>query len=572
MIGIGGNNHMNERERYKITSNDYADIIIEVARYGEYNQDDLTILNDKYAVTHVPANELSKDSINDFGYGGFPSCFDLTSYIDLEVSDIHRVQRIPNLSLRGNNVLVGFIDTGIDYTHPAFLQSDGTTRIISIWDQTIESENSYPSEFYYGTEYGRDQINLALASDKPLEIVPTKDVNGHGTMLAGVAAGTESDENGFSGIVPDSELLVVKLKEAKIFTKDFFLIPEEAPCFQETDIILAIKYLLQFAQQLKRPIVICIGLGTNQGGHDSRGVLSNIIAAYSEYAGVAIITSAGNELNQGHHYYGEIAQNNTESMVELNVGDSRPSFSLELWNAVPSSLTVEVISPTGESFTSVPSRTIETRRWDLLFYNTTIWTNNINLEAQTGDQIILFRFQNPSVGVWRFRITARNSLNSTFHMWLPSRGFISEDTVFLQPNTNAIIQSPGNVYTLITVGAYDSQSGSIYVSSSRGPDRLNNLKPEFCAPGVNILGPNLSKSYTTGTGTGLAAAHVTGIAAMLLEWGIVNNNIPDMGTPEIKALLIRGAVQIAGITYPNNSWGYGKVNIYNAFQSLIDII
>ncbi len=563
---------MNERERYKITSNDYADVIIEFARYNEYEQDDLTILNEKYAIIHVPANELSKDSINYFGYGGFPTCFDLTSYIDLEVSDINRVQQIPNLSLRGNNVLVGFIDTGIDYRHPAFLQADGNTRIISIWDQTIESENAFPSEFYYGTEYSRDQINLALTSDRPFDIVPSTDTNGHGTLLAGVATGTESDENGFSGIVPDSELLVVKLKEAKPFTRDFFLIPEEASCYQETDIILAIRYLLQSAQKLKRPIVICLGLGTNQGGHDSRGVLSNIISGYSEYAGVAIITSAGNELNLGHHYLGEITRNNTESIVELNVGASRPSFSLELWSAVPSSLAVEVISPTGESFTSLPSRIIETRRWDLLFDNTTIWTNNINLEAQTGDQLILFRFQKPSVGVWRFRITSRNSLDSTFHMWLPSKGFIPDDTLFLEPNTNTIIQSPGNAYTLITVGAYDSQSGSIYVNSSRGPARLKNLKPDFCAPGVNILGPNLSKSYTTGSGTGLAAAHVTGIAAMLLEWGIVHNNIPDMGTPEIKALLIRGAVQMAGITYPNNSWGYGKVNIYNAFQSLIDII
>ena len=563
---------MNDRNRFKITSNDYADIIIEFARYNEYNQDDLTILNEKYAVIHVPVEELSKDSINYFGYGGFPSCFDLTSYIDLEVSDIHRVQQIPNLSLRGNNVLVGFIDTGINYRHPAFLQADGNTRIISIWDQTIDSENAFPPEFYYGTEYSRDQINLALMSDKPYDIVPSTDTNGHGTLVAGVAAGTENDENGFSGIVPDSELLVVKLKEAKPFTRDFFLIPEEVSCYQETDIILALRYLLQFAQKLKRPIVICLGLGTNQGGHDSRGVLSNIISGYSEYAGVAIITSAGNELNQGHHYFGEITQNNTESIVELSVGTSRSSFSLELWNAVPSSLTVEVISPTGESYKSLPSRIIETKRWDLLFDNTTIWINNINLEAQTGDQLILFRFQNPSFGVWRFRITSRNSLDSTFHMWLPSKGFISDDTLFLGPNTNTIIQSPGNAYTLITVGAYDSLTGSIYVNSSRGPARGNNLKPDFCAPGVNILGPNLNKSYTTGSGTGLAAAHVTGIAAMLLEWGIVHNNIPDMGTPEIKALLIRGAVQMAGITYPNNSWGYGKVNIYNAFQSLIDII
>ena len=120
------------------------------------------------------------------------------------------------------------------------------------------------------------------------------------------------------------------------------------------------------------------------------------------------------------------------------------------------------------------------------------------------------------------------------------------------------------------MGAYNTENNSIYVNSSRGPTRLGTLRPDFCAPGVNILGPNLEKSYTTGTGTGLAAAHVTGLAAMLLEWGVVRGNSTSMATPEIKTLLIRGAVQESGIIYPNNSWGYGRVNIYNSFQSLID--
>lgn len=562
---------MNERERYKITSNDYADIIIEFSKYRrEYDPDNMTILSERYAVIHIPVGEVSKDSINQFGYEGFPSCFDLNSTIDLEASGIIKVQQIPEFGLRGNNVIVGFIDTGINYTHPAFLNTDGTTRILSIWDQTIESEDSYPPGFYYGTEYSREQINLALQSEKPLDIVPSTDTNGHGTMLAGVAAGTASSKDGFYGVVPESELLVVKLKEAKTFTKDFFLIPEDALCYQETDIILAAKYLLDHAFELKRPIAICIGLGTNQGGHDAKGVLSSILSRYAEYAGVGIITSAGNELNLEHHYYGVVEKYTNGITVELNVDISRPSFSLELWSSVPSSLTAEIISPTGESLISAPTRIIETRRKDFLFENTTIWVSNISLESQTGDQLILFRLQNPSTGVWRFHITSRNPVDSTFHMWLPSKGFISTGTVFLKPNPETIIQSPGNAELLITVGAYSTENDSVFVNSSRGPNRLKTIRPDFCAPGVNILGPNLDKSYTTGSGTGLAAAQVTGIAAMLLEWGIVRGNMTGMGTPEINTLLIRGAVQKANVTYPNNSWGYGMVNIYNSFQSLID--
>lgn len=562
---------MNERERYKITSNDYADIIIEFSRYkGQYDPSNMTILSDRYAIIHIPVDAMSKDSINQYGYEGFPSCLDLASTIDLEASGVLRVQQVPNLNLRGNNVLVGIIDTGINYTHPAFLHTDGTTRIQTIWDQTIESEYSYPPKYFYGTEFSSEQINLALQSNNPLDVVPSTDTNGHGTMLAGVAAGTESDKEGFSGVVPESDLIVVKLKEAKTFTKSFFLIPEDALCYQETDVILAARYLLEYASRIKRPIAICIGLGTNQGGHDYKGVLSSIVSRYSEYVGVGIITSAGNELNLGHHFYGVVERNSTGVIAELNVGVSRPSFSLELWSSVPSSLTAEIISPTGESLISPPTRIIETRRKDFLFENTTIWVNNISLESQTGDQLILFRLQNPSAGVWRFRITSRVPIDSAFHMWLPSKGFIPEDTLFLKPNPDTIVQSPGNADYFITVGAYNTQNNSIYVNSSRGPTRLGTLRPDFCAPGVNILGPNLEKSYTTGTGTGLAAAHVTGLAAMLLEWGIDRGNFTSMATPEIKTLLIRGAVQESGIAYPNNSWGYGRVNIYNSFQSLID--
>lgn len=561
---------MNEENRYRITSNEYADIIVEFAKSGVvYDNNNMTILNDKYGVIHIPVGELSKDSINRFGYEGFPSCFDLTSTIDLEETGITRVQRIPTLGLRGKNILIGFIDTGIDYTHPAFLNTDGTTRVLTIWDQTIESEGSYPPNYYYGTEYSVEQINFALQSSNPLDIVPSTDTNGHGTMLAGVAAGSESSRDGFSGVVPEADLVVVKLKEAKTFTKDFFLIPEDALCYQETDIILGIRYLLEYAYELKQPIAICIGLGTNQGGHDSKGVLSSVVSRYAGYAGVCIVTSAGNELNLAHHYYGVVGRNSTGIVAELNVGISRPSFSLELWSSAFGILTAEVTSPTGESFVTAPSRIIETRRKDFLFEDTTIWTNNISLEAQTGHQLILFRFQNPTSGVWRFRITSRSTIDSSFHMWLPSKGFISEDTVFLLPNPDTIIQSPGNEETLITVGAYNSENDSIYVNSSRGPNRSKFLRPDFCAPGVNIMGPNLTKSYTTGTGTGLAAALVAGIATMLLEWGAVRGNMAGMGTPEIKTLLIRGAVQTEGITYPNNTWGYGKVNIYNAFQSLI---
>ncbi len=146
--------------------------------------------------------------------------------------------------MQGEGVIIGFIDTGIDYQHSAFLKDDKTTRILSIWDQSIDSSN-HPSGFLYGTEYKSEEINDALKNEDPLSIVPSTDLIGHGTMIAGVAAGSPAPEYEFSGTAPKADLLIVKLKEAKTYLKDFYVIPRLANAYQETDILLGIKYLEQ---------------------------------------------------------------------------------------------------------------------------------------------------------------------------------------------------------------------------------------------------------------------------------------------------------------------------------------
>jgi len=146
-------------------------------------------INDRYSIIHVPVSGFSMCLLGNQTYTSFPLLYTLNSTISLEKSGVSTVQRNPNFSLFGRGILIGFVDTGIDYEHRAFRNSDGTTRIYSIWDQTLEG-GAPPQGFNFGSEYKKHQINIALSAAAPTTIVPTRDDNGHGTMLDGIAAGT----------------------------------------------------------------------------------------------------------------------------------------------------------------------------------------------------------------------------------------------------------------------------------------------------------------------------------------------------------------------------------------------
>ncbi|MFU0827414.1 MAG: Peptidase [Lachnoclostridium sp.] len=562
---------MDQNCREYALSEDYAELIAEL---GE-RLDQLTAIqntcyapiNATHAVVYAPISNLPDNLIQIYGYNVLPSCFGLMDTRSLEASGVLRIRNIPTFNYRGEGVLIGIIDTGIDYTHDAFKNADGTTRIHSIWDQTIQT-GQVPEGFFYGSEYTEDQINLALESADPLSIVPSRDEIGHGTFLAGIAAGTESPENNFSGVVPSAGIVVVKLRQAKKFIRNFFSIPEDVVCFQETDILFGINYLLNISNQLMRPLSICIGFGTSQGGHNQRGTLSSYLSAIADIRGVGVTIAAGNEGNTGHHYEAIIARGVEYETVELRVGPDEPGFSMELWGNAPASFSIDILSPTGEFIPRIPARIGETRIIRFIFEQTVIYVDYQLLEAQTGDQLILLRFNKPTEGIWRFRVYSNVDLDSRFNIWLPISNFISDQTYFTEPTPETTLTSPGNTIIPIVVTAYDYNNESLYLNASRGFTRGNNISPAFAAPGVNLIGPGPNNTYTTMSGTSVAAAHTAGIVAMLLEWGIVEGNFTQLDSVEMKNLLIRGARRFPNVNYPNREWGYGMLDIYNSFNSL----
>lgn len=516
---------------------------------------------------HIAAAGTDSCTLGIYPYHLFPSIFTLNALLDLEISGVGRVQRNQNLALFGGGVVIGIIDSGIDYQHPAFRFHDGTTRIISIWDQTVQ-DGPPPEGFIYGTEYTRDTINLALESDNPLSIVPSVDEIGHGTAVASIAAGTENAEGTFSGIATASTFAVVKLKQAKQRMRAVFFVPEDAICYQETDIMMAIRYVYNVARGLRRPLALCIAFGTSQGGHNSLGSTSSYLAYLSQLAQVGISIAGGNEGNKQRHYFGRVNPTTYTDEFELKVGANDKKFSFEIWCDSLSRVSIQITSPTGEVIPETFPRINTCLRHTFIYEPSLVWINNNALEEQTGDQMLLIRMENLNEGIWRFRIKNIENQVSTFHAWLPSGDLISDETFFLQSDPDTTLTSPANALNPMTVTAYNQNSNSILQQSGRGYTRNNDIKPDFATPGYNLVCALPNGGYGNITGTGAATAYTTGIVAMILEWAAIRGNFTAITGMDISRLLIRGATRDEGIEYPNKTWGYGKINIDGVFQSL----
>lgn len=562
---------MTSEDRNRIVSEDYADLLINYAgdqnALAQFTDATVHIIDFFNAVVHVPVSQITNNTIVQLGYSVMPSLFGLISQESLEASGIIRLRNIPSLDLLGRGVLIGFLDTGIDYTNPIFINADNTTRIVSIWDQTIVSDQ-YPPSANYGTVYSREQINEALRSETPFEIVPSRDEIGHGTMIAGIAAGNAVPENQFVGVAPGAELVVVKLKQAKQYLRDFFIIPPGVPCYQENDILFALDYIFRVSVELNRPLALCVALGTSQGAHDGRGTLSSFLSLQAEDVGNGIVVAAGNEGNARRHYYGTINPAVGYDVVELSVGRGELGFSMELWGDSPGVFSLDIQSPSGEYVPRIVPRLDESREISFIFEQTIIIIDYQIVESQSGDQLILLRFRNPAQGIWKFNVYGRGDIQVGFHIWLPMQGFISDNTFFIRSDPYTTILSLGNAISVITVTAYNTEDDSLYLNASRGYTRVGDIKPEIAAPGVNVTSPTLDQGFSDATGTSVSAAHTAGVAALLLEWGIVRGNQASMSTVEMKVFLIRGARRELQIPYPNRDWGYGILDVYNVFDIL----
>lgn len=568
-----------------VASEDFADFIAPYFTTPEefirsQGTDCIDFVNSTLAVVYVPLSTVTPSTYTSYTYSAVPKLYSLLDVTSMDAAGITPAGELPVLNNQGAGVIVGFVDTGINYTDSLFRNVDGSTRIIGIWDQTnnsdnsnnIENETAKPFSAFsalYGTQYTAEEINLALNSDNPASIVPTRDENGHGTFLASIAAGNRDERAGFSGAAPQASIAMVKLKPAKQYLRDFYLIQDGADAYQENDIMMGVSYLYFLARKYSMPLVVCIPLGTNMGSHMGMSRLGQYLNQVSLSNGSAVITAAGNETGARHHFRAVMDADTDEVTAELRVGEREAGFSMELWAENMGAYTVGFISPTGEVAReiSVPLRGENTVSFLLEQTQITVYTQIADVSA--GSQFIFMRFENPMSGIWRILIRNSLDIRETFHIWLPVRGFISDETYFLRPDPDTIITDPGNARYLITVTAYDHTKNSIYIHASRGYSLSGRIKPDLAAPGVNILGASVSgRRLTRMSGTSVSAAHLAGAAAILLNWGVLNANYPYLNTPVLKSIFVRGAQRNPALTYPNREFGYGTLNLYEAFLHL----
>lgn len=556
----------------RIISEDYADFIIEIGfRENEARQEykDLCIqdIGYKFSAIYYPLSEINPISVGADTYIAIPKLFGLMDTSAVEATGALRLQRVRGASLTGNGVIVGFIDTGIDYTNDIFKNVTGRTRILSIWDQSDQS-GTHPQGIEFGSEYTREDIDRALQSENPYSIVPTKDTQGHGTFMAGVACGSEDVENNFIGAANESQIAVVKLKKAKKYLRDFYLIEENVQdVYQENDIMQAVTYLRNLSRRESKPLVLVLGLGTGSGQRSGGSALSQQLNDLGEMIGCCVVTCAGNEGNARLHYKGSVLNKEYED-VELRVGEGTNGFTMELWGNSPDIISVAFISPAGEMISRIPARVGQSDTVEFLLEKSKIDISYSLVEAGGGVELIFMRFIDPTPGVWIIRVYGNNILEGEYNIWLPIKQFIDKETYFLKPNPDITLTVPSTTQDTITVAAYDNMTNALFTDSSRGFTRTNEIKPDITAPGVNVYGPGINNNYVRKSGTSVAAALVAGNCAQLMQWGIVEKNETQMKTNYIKNFLIRGAIRDRNIVYPSKEWGYGKVNVYEAFSIL----
>lgn len=446
-------------------------------------------------------------------------------------------------NLTGQGVIVAIVDSGIDYAHPDFRNSDGSTRILELWDQNLD------------TIYDSEDINRALEQATEAEryaIVPSQDRSGHGTHVAGIAAGNGRASNGrYRGVAFESDLLVVKLGT-----------PGENDFPRTTELMRAIDYCVRKSQEYGRPIAINLSFGNNYGSHSGTSLLETYINDMADFGRNVIVIGSGNDGAAALHTAGTIEREGTKE-IELAVSEFEPTLNVQIWKNYADNIEFIIESPSGTRVGPLqqilgPQR-LRIGDTELLIYYGEPKPFNPYQEIYI-EFIPVGAYVEG--GIWRIQLIPREIVNGGYDMWLPSGGTLNMGTFFLEPEEETTLTIPSTAAKGITVGAYDGRFNQPAAFSGRGFTReTNQVKPDIVAPGVEITSCAVGGGYETRTGTSMATPFVTGSAALMMQWGIVNGNDLYLYGEKIKAYLIRGAKRdIGGVTeWPNPQLGWGAL-------------
>ncbi len=485
----------------------------------------------------------------------------------------------PSLNLRGSGVVVAIVDTGIDYLNNEFMREDETTRILRIWDQTIDSGKT-PDGFISGSEYTEEDINKAIQAQKqgqnPYDIVPSKDDYGHGTKMAGIV-GARGMNREIVGVAPDCEFIIIKLQEAAKEYVDFYYAKGDKAKYRNTDIIMALKYLYELSFTLNKPMIIYLPLGSNLGDHAGASILERYVdTKISSRNSLFVVTSTGNQGNTDTHTSGKIKNNGDSQIIELNCGREQQGLVLQIYAQRPSKIKLGILSPSGEIFENTNPRKTkhilinDSPTWKFIYEGTRVQVTYDSPDEFTGDEKFVIKMDGVTEGVWRFILTGNNIVDGKYYAWILQRELLAEDTRFLNPSPYTTLTIPGTAKTIINTSYYNQNNGAIVSESGRGYTTKDYIQPIITAGGINAITTKPGGGTITMSGASVAGAILAGCCALILQWAVVDGNDPQMYATKLQAYIIRGARKREGDTYPNRQWGYGILDMQEIFKSLMN--
>ncbi|MRZ79802.1 S8 family serine peptidase [Paeniclostridium sordellii] len=461
------------------------------------------------------------------------------------------IYKNPYITTTGKDVLIAIIDSGIDYLHPDFINENNTSKIVSIWDQESNKKQP-PKGFIFGSEFTREDINTAIMeNDKTLSV----DNIGTGTIAAGISSGNGRLNSQYKGVAVDSELVVVKLREYK----DTYI--EGRINYQKSDFLSAIRYVLDVAKKEDKFLIINFTIGLA-----AKSIIElTLLETFREIneAGVIFISGAGNEGNTDIHYEGNISANNGFQDIIIQVGQQK-NLDITLTNIGPDKIGASIISPSGElSYQIMYSPDYYVYRGKFNLEDTDYEMRLIYPWLESAHQELIISLFNIKPGIWTLRLIPEFILNGSYDVYLPNKNLISNQTRFSDPASTSTITMYAATEKVITIGAYNDKTDSIWIGSSKGPVKQKGIKPDIVAPGIDIISPYIDGEYNTSTGTGVSSSIVSGVIALIVQYIREQNAFYKevLYTQQLKTYLMLGATKKDIYEYPNISQGYGILNL-----------
>ncbi|MBO3445902.1 bile acid germinant receptor pseudoprotease CspC [Clostridium sp. CCUG 7971] len=540
-----------------------------VQAFSQNNISEYMILNDQLAVIYVPVNfnETILNRIPEVAWWQRES--PLSSLIEINESiaggvtatvaaGTDYIYNHPYLNVSGAGILVAIVDSGIDYLHPDFIKNDGTSRIISIWDQE-SSKNNPPEGMIFGSEFSQEQINKAIADKDPTLSV---DNIGTGTIAAGIAVGSGRLNSLYKGVAINSELVVVKLRHYEGTYK------EGRINYLNTDFLAAIKYVIDVSKRDDRLVIINLTVADRS----KSVIITNLLDTFPDLSsrGIIVVSGAGNEGNTDIHYEGTFRNEATPQDIVIQVGEQKVLDITVAANG-PGKIAAILISPSGEmSDRVIYSPDIQVYKGKFNLENSTFEMSITYPWIFSGNEELMIRISNVKPGIWTLRLYTEFMITGDYDVYLPNKNLIAQDTRFIDPKSYSTITLYGTTENVITVGAYNDKTTSMWIGSSKGPVKERYTKPDIVAPGVDIISTFINQNYAKATGTGVSSSLATGALALLMDYISQQSAYARRGlfTRVLKTYLMLGATKKDIYVFPNSSQGYGILNIQNTTQAI----